>query len=361
MLSSLLLLLLSVVSAIQCQPFTVTISTSNHYQLGERVTCKVTITNNQDVDCYLLKRSTPLDAVGTNIFSVTQEEGASVEFEGMLFQRIPPTQDEYVLIRSKASVHSTVDLSQTYRLDKRSSYKVRLDSVWTYHQQDISNSSHQHVSSGVEHFKMVGDETRYTPTQAEALRRNALLIEALDVDFPEFVKAGKYVTPAIAGTPRGTDISDTLNVYAAMYNILPASYNAVDSNAALYRKYFGYPYKAYVDKVRGAYLNIKYAVERYQYTFYFDGPECLKIENVIAYTYHGSSVIYLCQLYRPEPAIKGVNTKLGTVLHEFTHAVAYTEDITYGDSSCEYLAKTQPDQAVNNADNYHYFTEYLAQ
>ena len=360
MLSSLLLLLSVTVSVMQCQPFTATISISDHYQLGERVTCKVTITNNQDADYYLLKRGTPLDAISTNIFSVSQE-GDPVKFEGMLFQRTPPTQAEYVLIRAKSSMHSTIDVSQTYRLDKRLSYEVRLDSVLTYYQHNVSNSSHQHVSSEVQHFKMVGDETQYTLTQAEVLRRNASLIKTLDVDLSTFVKAGTYVTPAVAGTPKGTDIADTVNVYAAMYNILPTCYTAVDSNTRLYILNFGARYNAYVNKVKGAYYNIKNAVERYQFTFYFDGPECLKIKNVIAYTYHGSNMIYLCSLYRTEPSIKGENTKLGTVLHEFTHAVAYTEDITYGKSNCEYLARTQPDQAVNNADNYHYFTEELAQ
>lgn len=75
MLSSLLLLLLSVVSAIQCQPFTATISTSDHYQLGEKVTCKVTITNDQNVDYYLLQRGTPLDAINTNLLGNSRRRG----------------------------------------------------------------------------------------------------------------------------------------------------------------------------------------------------------------------------------------------------------------------------------------------
>ena len=51
--------------------------------------------------------------------------------------------------------------------------------------------------------------------------------------------------------------------------------------------------------------------------------------------------------------------KGGTVVHELTHfnTVGYTDDVTYGASSCERLAATSPGQAVRNADNYAYFCE----
>lgn len=90
---------------------------------------------------------------------------------------------------------------------------------------------------------MVGDEAHDTLTQAQVLRRNSSLIETLDLDLSAFVKAGKYVTPAIAGTPKDNDIAITLNVYAAMYNILPTSYYAVESKTGLYAQFFGYRYK----------------------------------------------------------------------------------------------------------------------
>ena len=363
MLSFLILSLLSAFTVGHCKVFTASISTAGHYELGQDVTCKVTITNTADTDHYLLKRGTPLDSVKANIFSISQGSGGSVEFDGLLYQRIEPTEEEYVLVAAHSSVSSTVDLSHSYKFNIKASFEARLESLLVYYQHSILNSSHQYVVSNTEHFKMVGNEASSRPTEAEVIRRNSSMMKLIDLDTDStaFEKVGAYVAPSFAGTPYGSDIQTTQSVYAAVYNVLPSCYNAVGSNVNLYSNWFGIRYSGYMDIVRGAFLNIKSAMERYQYTMYFDGPECVKIQNVIAYTYKGSTVIYLCSLYRGEPATKGINTKMGTVLHEFTHAVAYTDDITYGQSNCAALAKNQPNSAIKNADNYRCFSEPLAQ
>ena len=114
-----------------------------------------------------------------------------------------------------------------------------------------------------------------------------------------------------------------------------------------------------MNTVKGAYLNIKYAMETKQFIIRFDGQHCYEVKNIVAYTYKGSTTLYMCAIYRSEPDIKGSSTKLGTILHELTHAVAYTDDIIYGEQNCLNLAKTDPGRAVKNADNYRVFTEPL--
>lgn len=360
--SSLLALFLvcTSVSIIHCQPFTVSVATADYYEFGADVTCKVTITNSQSNDYYLLKRDTPLEPINNNIFSVTQGDN-DINYDGLLYQRIMPTRDEYALVPAKSSIIVTVDLSHSYTFDAKDGYTVQLDTKLTYYQTADSNTSNQHIVSNREHFTMEGREANYRPTEAEELRKNISSIKTLDLDFSAFVKSGgAYVTPSMSGTPYGNDVQTTLIVYNAVYNVLATSYYAVDSNTKnLYSTWFGTRYSGYMSTVKGAYLNIKSAMEKYRYTMYFDGPECAKIKNVIAYTYKGSNVIYLCSLYRSEPATRGSNTKLGTVLHEFTHAVARTDDITYGQSNCAALARSQPDRAIQNADNYRCFTEPL--
>ena len=354
-------LIAGIIQLCHCHPFTVTITTASKYSLGQDVTCKVTITNNYDSNYYLLKRNTPFDEVSSDIFSVN-EDGEILQYDGLLYQRKQPNSDEYKWIPAKSSISSEVDLSRSYSISKPGAvYRVNLESVFIY-KHDASNASFQHVISNQKTFVVNGESKSYKLTDAEGLRRNASLIKTLDLDFSSLVQAGSYRTPAMAGTPRGNDIQSTLNVYAASYGVLPKSYAAVDSNPQnLYGSVFGIRYSGYMDTVKGAYLNIKYAMERDQFTIYFDGPECLKIQNVIAYTYKGSRVLYVCSLYRNEPDIKGTNTKLGTIVHELTHAVAYTDDIIYGKTNCLNLARSNPDMAIKNADNYHYFSEPLAQ
>ena len=343
-------------------PFTVSISTRSKYSLHEDITCKVTVRNAQDSDYYLLKRNTPLDEISSNIFSVT-EDGKDVEYDGLLYQRKHPTLEEYILVPAKSSISAKVDLSRSYSISNPGAmYSINLETVFSYYEQHPSNVSFQHVTSNQKTFSLGSENRAGRLTDAEVLCRNISKIETLDLDMSTFVKVGAYRTPAMAGTPKGDDISRTLNVYAASYNVLPKSAAAVDSNPQnLYTTVFGIRYSGYVNTVKGAYLNIKAAMEAYQFIIYFDGPECAKIQNVIAYTYKGSTTIFVCSLYRAEPDVKGTDTKLGTIVHELSHAVAYTDDIIYGRTSCLNLARTSPDQAIRNADNYHYFSEPLAQ
>lgn len=360
--SSLLLALFLVstfVCAVHSQLFTVSISTADHYAFGADVTCKVTLGNSHDQDYYLLKRRTPLEPINSNIFSITQGDN-NVQYDGLLYQRGVPTRDEHVLVPAKSSIVVTVDLSRSYNFDTRGSYSVKLDTKFTYYRAANSNTSNQHVISNIENFAMAGSEVNRKPTEAGELRKNSSSIKSLDLDFPTLVRAGAYVTPSMAGNIYSNDGQTTAIVYDAVYNILDKSYGAVDSNYwNLYSTWFGTRYSGYMNTVKGAYLNIKSAMQTYKFTMYFDGPECAKIKNVIAYTYKGSTVIYLCSLYRTEPNTKGANTKVGTVLHELTHAVARTDDLTYGQSNCAALARSQPSRAIQNADNYRCFSEPL--
>ena len=353
-----LFLLLSLLSISCCHPFTATITAAPTYNFGDEVTCRLTITNSDDSTLYLLRRNTPLEAISSNNFFVTRN-GEQVQYDGLFYQRSSPTSEEYLQVPAKTSVSSVVDLSHSYPLASEGRYTVKLDSTITYYKSDISNSSLQKISSNLVSFEMNGEPTDYSLTEAGKLRNKSHMIKTFTL--PSVGKTNAYRGFAIAGTPTSRDITSISSVYPASYNILSPSADAVNRQTNLYNAWFGIRYQGYLDLVRGAYLNIKTAMEQYKFTIYFDGPQCQKIANVIAYTYKASTTIYVCALYRSEPDIKGVNTKLGTIVHEFTHAVAYTDDITYGQQQCRSLAYSKPEDAIRNADNYHYFTEPLAQ
>ena len=113
-------------------------------------------------------------------------------------------------------------------------------------------------------------------------------------------------------------------------------------------------YKSYKLTVRGVYEDVKTSMGTYQYALYFHGPGCKKTDY--AYTYYDSSVVYFCNSYFSAPTI-GSNSKMGTVVHEMTHAVSDTDDMEYGEEDCQQLARDSPRDAINNADNYEYFAE----
>jgi len=92
---------------------------------------------------------------------------------------------------------------------------------------------------------------------------------------------------------------------------------------------------------------------------YCDGSECAP--NIYAYVYPTDSRrnIYMCSLfYNNRDLIELINTPV----HEMSHfsSVAATRDTVYGESGCKNLARSNPDQAISNADNLGYFAYYMS-
>ena len=351
-----LILCVITVSGISCNPFTATISTFGPYEVGKDVICKVVITNNNDRGYYLLKRNTPFDELASHTFQITQD-GNPVTYDGLLFQRTPPTPKEFVLVPAKSSVSTLIDLSQSYSLKSNAYHKVMLKTMITYYEYNISDTKLQLIYSNAQSFGVFGDESVKKLTEAEVLRNNESSIKTLKPRM-SYQPEG-YMTPLIAGTPWPGDTLTTLNVYRAVYQNIPVSMRIVNIDATIYTKFFGLRYNGYINTVRGAYYDIKQAMETKSFTLYFDGEVCATNSGIIAYTHHKSTTIYLCAVYRSAADIRGHDTKLGTLIHELSHAVAYTEDIVYGLSKCMALAQYQPEQAIRNADNYNYFSESL--
>ena len=352
------LLVIAILGIAKCQSLSVSVYTANKYKLGEAVTCEVSITNNHEKDIYLLQRYTPLDEAMIDIFDITTEDGISLHYDGLLYQRVAPLPNEYIHIPAKSSVNSSTDLSQSYSIVSNIKCMITLTTTLIFYEEDPSNQTRQHVLSNTRNFEVISDETLSLPTHAEVLRNSAVTQKR---NLTTKVGRYDYIQPKVSGIATTSDITTLLKVYDASYKILSTSYFSVDSNPRLYTTWFGSRTDGYVKSVGGVYLNVIYAMQTYQYTISFGGPQCTKIKGVIAYTYKGSQTIYLCNLYRSEPDIKGTDTKMGTIVHEFTHAAAHTDDITYGQQNCMNLAKLSPDQAVKNADNYHYFSEQLVQ
>ncbi|KAG5644805.1 hypothetical protein DXG03_007627 [Asterophora parasitica] len=87
--------------------------------------------------------------------------------------------------------------------------------------------------------------------------------------------------------------------------------------------------------------------------------------GVIAYTVASTTNIYYCDLFFKEVStitvcstttVAARNLRSGTTLHELTHAVANTDDISYGCSANKQLSEAQ---AVINADNYNCFASQV--
>ncbi|KAJ3498345.1 hypothetical protein NLJ89_g10230 [Agrocybe chaxingu] len=89
--------------------------------------------------------------------------------------------------------------------------------------------------------------------------------------------------------------------------------------------------------------------------------------GVIAYTVIATTNIYYCNIFFNEVATSNLcsgttvasrNVRGGTTLHELTHAVADTDDVTYGCAADQRLSDANK---YRNADNYNCFTTQVYQ
>jgi hypothetical protein len=84
-------------------------------------------------------------------------------------------------------------------------------------------------------------------------------------------------------------------------------------------------------------------------------------ESTFAYVYPADDrKIYLGPKFENSPA-EGEDSQIGTLAHEMSHfkSISGTTDERYGRTNSESLAKTDPDKALRNADNYEYFVELI--
>ncbi len=348
-----LVLLAIVVNTVYCSPFEVSVTTSDRYELGQDVICKVTITNTQGKDYQLFTRNTPLEGFKSKIFTVTKD-GEKLRYDAFVFKRgLVEKNSDSIVIRAKESISVDADLSLAYGLKESGAYYVMV-STNVFYLNEKGNISRQRLNSKAPaKFNLVMTENLPKQTIAEKSRQ-AHVAEQLMVSQTDPTKAKD---PIFSGNGDSVDEDTAKAVWQAAYQIITQSPDATKVNTQ-FKKWFGNPNNTgFKDTVVGLYQEIKEAMQDKQYTLYFKGAMCER--NDFAYTSFESQTIYLCNSYFRAKDTHDYNSKMGTLIHELTHAVGDTEDYEYGTEECQNLAVDVPLSAINNADNYEYFCEEI--
>lgn len=137
-----------------------------------------------------------------------------------------------------------------------------------------------------------------------------------------------------------------------------ASYINANGASTLYKAYWGSTATSRVTSVLNAVANENSSSRTLSCTDSFG----VCGGGVIAYTVISTTNIYYCSIFFNEvpstslcsgTTVASRNVRGGTTLHELTHAVADTDDVTYGCAADQALSDAQ---SVINADNYNCFT-----
>lgn len=345
-------------------PIAVSLAAAPTYRLGDPIDVEFSLRNTGDTAYQVLGWDLPLEGEVTEFLTV-ERDGEVLRYDGRHVKRGEPVESDYVVLEPGETVSRTVDISESYPIQAPGTYRAALKVVifdafpvpGAGKRGPRLRSAHQpfHVPPTSVEFDVVpGGEPRQTTGQAV----RASLKQAKGG--PQ-AKQAKAKAPVFnGGTTQQQDDTRIAHSNAQYYAALAIAQLASTTGASntLYDDWFGAFDQTRYDKVSGHYSSINTLLQTEEVTYDLTGTGCNS--NWYAYTYAGSRTVWLCNYYLSAPQI-GTDCKFGTLIHEWSHAVADTDDWAYGESSAGSLANTDPDKATDNADNHEYFAEHLAQ
>lgn len=299
------------------------------------VAVDVTVTNVAGHAVKLLKWQVPEDALHAPLFKVTAEDGRAARYVGPLVKRAAPTEADYLRLPAGATRSYRVDLSRLYQLGNgryavqflgrdgrgagEASYKASAAvMLWT-----SGRSNEAALAAEAQAAAGNGAEATISFTGGCTASEKTTLTSAVDAAIVYSTESKAYMN----GTPSGT------RRYVEWFGKFKQTrWNTVETH---------------FDKIDEAFKTKPLTLD------------CSCTSGAYAYVYANQPYkIYLCNAFWSAP-MTGTDSKGGTLIHEMSHftVVAGTGDHAYGQTAARNLAKNNPKQAVDNADNHEYFAE----
>ena len=321
-----------------------------HVYHSSTVECVFNYTNNGDKDYDILMRSTPLEGLLSEFLTV-KRDNERIRYSGVYLRRLEATNDEYLTITSHSLVSVTVDISNAYNMNSPGHYSIVYASPIYY-----------------KHTVLLADAASVTVTDQFTPYSSSIVVitgAASDNTVGGLVKAFSHrynypckhifqgvCAPFFAHYDNvEAKAHETIQIHKTVYVYIDPAIETITQDKRHYKRWFGSRNGRYVKRVEGVFKGIKEVLKKEPFLYYYKGRLCTK-KKVLAYTWHKARVIVLCPLHYRTPHVLHPFSQLATVLHEMTHAVGYTVDITYRIRKCLYLAKREPYKAIENAQNY---------
>nr|WP_050716753.1 M35 family metallo-endopeptidase [Aeromonas tecta] len=304
------------------------------------VKVNLTLTNTGDQPIRLLKWQLP-GREDAPLF-VVERDGQRVDYEGALIKRAAPTDKDFQLLKAGQSLTLQAEISGLYDMSVQGQYSIR-----------YQLPTLEKAASAPKAKQAQASESNAVSLWLEGLSDERLQARAAPLAEPQAVTAAVSFTGRCTNTQK-TDILTALDAASSITNN-SSSYLAVDKpTGKRYRSWFGAYSTARWDQAETQFSKIKDAIDNKPLTF-----DCGCQQSYFAYVYPDQPYkVYLCKSFWTAP-VKGTDSRAGTIVHELSHfnVVAGTDDLGYGQANARNLASTDPQKALNNADNHEYFAE----
>ena len=318
--------------------------------IDQKVPCKFTFINHGKVDINILKWDTPLEGILSEFMTVTRDD-IKVEYDGIHIYHTTPTMNDYQYLSLWQSLSVTVDISAAYSFKESGYYRIQYTGPLVYKTvppvpglpstNSISTDDNVYASTAIDLLE--GGVSHQTVGEMMRQQSKDTIIAS----------GKKLINPKFCGRSSKFQRRTTLLIHKTIYAYINSAIQDVDKDLHHYIRWFGARTPSRVSRVRKAFKDIKKFLVTKQFTYWYNGRHCLS--RVLAYTWQGSRHIVLCPLQYRFPHILHAYSQLNTLIHEQTHAVAYTGDFGYGVWRALRLARLYPHKAVNNAANYAYY------
>jgi peptidyl-Lys metalloendopeptidase len=294
----------------------------------------IEFTNSAPYSLALLRWNLPFDdRFGSDSFHIIHN-GKPVKYLGPKVKYAGPDAMDYVMIAANESVAVEVVLSNNYDFSKPGHYDMVfvadvLDYVTEYDFADIPHRREQ-----------------FSPLKG--IMTNSLRIITTTPLEPE-----NLLAPVPCSSTQNDQINSAASAQKTMIGYSVQRINEGDSST--YLEWFG------------TYTSSRWSTVRNGMTDIADnsvvGYQCDNRQGIYAYVFPGDRThqIYLCGNFWSSKEVGGFDTKAGTLIHELSHFsdIVGTDDWVYGTEGARNLASTDPARAVDNADNFEYFSEDL--
>jgi len=314
----------------------------------------VTLKNPSTEPLVLLVYDSPFDTHSevfhAPIFDVEHSSGMKAIYSGIIIKRKPVLSD-FVTIRPGQSLTALLNLHKGYNFPAAGVYTVTLATNVLQFQGEMGASVDEALS------QLVSDEL----VGSISVTVN---VASLPISFPPINNQS-----GLLGNPNpktNCDANQASQIRTSGSNAITASQRGFNylsgsclASKTYYITWFGVCDNTRWTRVRNTLSAVTSGLQA-SYPVDCAGSSCTP--NTYAYVYPTDTThtVYVCGYFWRVPTGNCImDSQPGTLIHEMSHFnnVAGTQDVTYGITNCQNLAKSNPAQATVNADNYCFFTD----
>ncbi|KAF8710374.1 peptidyl-Lys metalloendopeptidase, partial [Rhizoctonia solani] len=283
-----------------------------------------------------------LSSARTHTFSVANEKG-SPQFTGMFVKYSP----DAIVKKNNAASFTILEPGQSFEITHS------LAGVYNFTNTGAGNFKLDTVSNVFEYVDASGNlATIEAATQSKKVGVSGKLVSTRGLPKVEARSLGKRAYVGCNSDQQS--LIATAAKSANEYVKEASSYlSGVNSGTNRYTTWFG----AYTAERASTVTSHFSSIGTDATSVTFDCSTCTV--DAFAYVYADDSTrVYLCRSFWEAPNT-GTDSRAGAIVHELSHFTVNggTEDYAYGHNLAKNLAKSNPAQAIMNADSHEYFAE----